>query len=345
MTQPDIDLERLVIFDLETTGLEADCKIVQIAAIRGERIYHSLVNPGMPIPPESTEIHRIRDEDVADKPSFDQIADQVLEFIKDSVLAGFNIRKFDVPVLRRELAHGGRKLPPLPILDFFELNQKMNPRSLAWFYKQYVGEEMDKQEAHDAVYDCICTRKAFLGMYGRHETLPTGLEELSIFAEPERIPVGGSDWLAWTANQCEPAFTRGKYRGWAISEVARKEPSYLNWLRSIDADAATKNIVNLFQKKRRDYVALLSEEHPLRWEPKYLAFRLAMDRDEPESFDALTALAEKTKNPSLTFLAAAWAAQKKRPEARDWGSRYLDMDDPYVHAQRRVNFVRKSIGA
>jgi len=343
MTSPDIDLERLVIFDLETTGLDADCKIVQIAAIRGERIYQSLVNPGIPIPPEVTEIHRIRDEDVADKPTFDQIVDDVLAFLDNAVLAGFNIRKFDVPVLRREVNAVGRKLPPMAILDFFELNQKMNPRSLAWFYQHYAGEEMDKQEAHDAVYDCICTRKAFLGMYNRHPDLPTELDALSMFAEPERVPVGGSDWLAWSPNQCEPAFTRGKYRGWALSEVARKEPSYLNWLRSIDADAATKNILNLFKSNRREYLAMLQEEHPLRWEPKYLAFRQAMDRGDGSALPDLVALAEQTKNPSLVFLAAAWMVQTKKDGAVEWGRRYLDMDDPYAHADRRVNFIRKNL--
>ena len=117
----DIDLDRLVIFDLETTGLESDCKIVQIAITRGERIYQSLVNPGMPIPPESTEIHRIKDEDVADAPVFGDIVDEVLEIMAGGVLSGFNIRRFDVPVLKREVNLVGKKLPPLPILDLFEL--------------------------------------------------------------------------------------------------------------------------------------------------------------------------------------------------------------------------------
>lgn len=338
-----IDLEQLIFFDLETTGLEADCKIVQIAVIRGERIFQSLVNPGMPIPPETTAIHRIKDEDVADAPRFAEIADDVLAFMKEGIYSGFNIRRFDLPVLRRELQQTGRTLPPLPILDLFELNQKMNPRTLAWFYRHYVGKEMDSSEAHDAVYDCICTRNAFLGMFEKHAELPTDLEALSLFAEPEKVPIGGSDWLVWTASQCEPTFARGKYRGWALSDVARKEPSYLNWLRSIDADASTKNLVHLYMSNRDAYIDLLKKEHGLRLEPRYLEFRQAMDRKDMKAYEALLALSEKTNDPSLTFLAAAWASQAKKPRAKSLAQRYLEMKDPNVNNERRSNFLKKTL--
>lgn len=338
-----IDLDKLVIFDLETTGLEADCKIVQIAMTRGERIYTSLVNPGMPIPPESTKIHRITDDQVADKPVFADLVDDVLDFIQDSVLSGFNVRKFDIPVLRREVEAVGRRFPALPVLDMFELNQKMNPRSLAWFYEHYTGEPMDAEEAHDAVYDCIATRKGFMGMLEKHKNLPTNLEELSIFAEPERVPIGGSTWFVWVGNQSEPCFSRGKYRGWALTDVNRKEPSYLNWLKSIDADPVTKNLIHLFKTNRTEYIELLKYEHPLRLEPRYLEFREAMDRKDMAAYDELAELAEKTKDPSLCFLTAAWAVQTKKDNAKELAQRYLAMEDPNVNVDKRTNFLRKTL--
>ena len=341
--RPPIDLERLVIFDLETTGLEVDCRIVQIAMIRGERIFQSLVNPQMPIPPETIAIHRITDEDVAGAPKFEEIADEVLAFIEDSVLSGFNIRKFDVPVLKREVIWAGRKFPALPMLDLFELNQKMNPRTLAWFYEHYSGTPMDRNEAHDAVYDCTCTRKGFLGMFAKHPDLPTELEKLTIFAEPDRIPVANSSWLAWTANQAEPTFNRGKYRGWAMADVHRKEPSYLDWLSSIDADSATKNMIRLYKTNREGYIRFLRGEHPLRWEPRYLEFRLAMDRRKKDRFPELLALAEANPEPSLVFLAAAWASQLKRQEAVELARRYLDMGDTNINEPKRRNFLKKTL--
>ncbi len=339
-----IDLDKLVIFDLETTGLEPDCRIVQIAMTRGDRILTYLVNPGMPIPPESTKIHRITDEDVKDKPAFCEIVDEVLTFIEGSVLSGFNVRKFDIPVLRREVSACGRPFPALPVLDLFELNQKMNPRSLAWFYEHYTGEPLDSDEAHDAVYDCIAARKGFMGMLDRHEELPRDLFDLSRFAEPERVPLGSSTWLVWSANQCEPTFARGKYRGWALSDVNRKEPSYLNWLKSIDADAVTKNIIHLFKTNRAEYIELLKYEHPLRLEPRYLEYREAMERKDEAAYEDLAALARETKHPSLVFLAAAWATQTQKAEARELAELYLSLEDPNVNLEKRSNFLRKMLG-
>ena len=339
----DIDLDRLVFFDLETTGLEADCRIVQIAIVRGERIFQSLVNPEMPIPAESTAIHRITDDQVEDKPVFGEIADDVLAFIDGGVLSGFNIRKFDVPVLKRELARFDRELPSFPILDMFELNQKMNPRTLAWFYEHYTGEAMDQSEAHDAVYDCSCTRKAFLGMYEKHPEMPTELMALTSFAEPDRLPVANSGWMIWTPNQCEPSFNRGKYRGWALSDVKRVEPSYLEWLLRIDADATTKTMIQLFKSNREGYIELLKSEHPNRWEPQYLEFRLAMDRNQVHRYPDLVAIAESGKQPSLMFLAAAWAVLQKKPEAATLASAYMNADDPNVNLEKRHNFLIKNL--
>lgn len=344
MKRDELDWDRLVVFDLETTGLEADCKIVQIAMLRGEKIFQSLVNPEMPIPPESTAIHKITDEQVADAPTFGKIVDQVDEFMKDGVLSGFNIRKFDVPVLRREYAAVGKPFPALPILDLFELNQKMNPRTLAWFYSHYTGKEMDAEEAHDAVYDCICTRDGFVGMLDKHDSLATDLDELVMFAEPERLAVGGSTWMVWTGNQSEPCFNRGKYRGWALSDVARKEPSYLNWLQSIDADSATKNMLSLFKSNKIGYIQFLKDEHPMRLEPLYLEFRHAMDRKDQDAYERLLAKSDETKDPSLLFLAAAWAVQEKKTEAKERAKKYLVLKDENVNEERRRNFLMKTLG-
>jgi len=339
-----VDLDKIVFFDLETTGLEADCRIVQIAMVRGERIYQTLVNPEMPIPAESTAIHRITDEQVADKPKLGELIEDILAFIEGSVLSGFNIRKFDVPVLKREMARFGKELPSYPIIDMFELNQKMNPRTLAWFFEHYTGEPMDQSEAHDAVYDCACTRKAFLKMYDRHPGLPTDLMELTSYSEPERLQVANSGWLIWSPNQCEPSFNRGKYRGWALSDVKRVEPSYLEWILRIDADAPTKTMIQLFKANRKGYVELLKTEHPNRLEPLYLEFRLAMDRNDTERFPELLELARTHKDPSLVFLASAWATLLKHDAAKALASEYLTMEDPNVNIEKRKNFLIQNLG-
>ena len=104
-----LNLERpLVFFDLETTGLNVGKdKIVEISLLKvmpdGEDITHTmLINPGCHIPIECSEVHGIYDKDVADKPKFEELADEILAFIGDADLAGFNSNKFDIPLLVEE---------------------------------------------------------------------------------------------------------------------------------------------------------------------------------------------------------------------------------------------------
>ena len=103
----------LVIFDLETTGTwVTKDKIVEIGMIRlmpdGSREdYIKRVNPGIPIPPNVSRIINITNEDVKNEPPFKDIAKEVLEFIGDADLGGFNIQRFDIPILEREIFEAG----------------------------------------------------------------------------------------------------------------------------------------------------------------------------------------------------------------------------------------------
>src|SRR5258706_5481157 len=106
----------LAFFDLETTGTDPlRDKIVEIALVRidpsGDREATTRrINPGRPIPAEATAVHGIRDEDVADAPPFSQLARGLLDVLKYADLAGFNVRRFDVPLLDREFREGGLDL-------------------------------------------------------------------------------------------------------------------------------------------------------------------------------------------------------------------------------------------
>ena len=95
----------IAFFDLETTGIDvAKDRIVEIAVVK---IYPNgnkesktwLVNPTIPIPPQTTAIHGISDEKVANEPTFNELAPHVYNMIKDSDLAGFNSDRFDIPLL------------------------------------------------------------------------------------------------------------------------------------------------------------------------------------------------------------------------------------------------------
>ena len=96
-------------FDLETTGIDvARDRIVEIAIFKvypnGNKESKTwLVNPTIPIPPQSTAIHGISNEKVANEPTFKELASQIHTMIKDSDLAGFNSDRFDIPLLAEEL--------------------------------------------------------------------------------------------------------------------------------------------------------------------------------------------------------------------------------------------------
>src|SRR5690606_8018567 len=110
----ELNLSRpIIFFDLEATGVDpVKDRIVELAFIRihpdGTRDqYIKRINPEIPIPPEATAIHGIRDEDVKDSPRFKQIARELYEWTRNADLAGYNSAKFDLPLLAEEFLRAG----------------------------------------------------------------------------------------------------------------------------------------------------------------------------------------------------------------------------------------------
>ncbi len=152
-----IPLDRpLAFFDLETTGLSRTSdRIIEIAVIRVspqgdvlERVRR--FNPGMPIPPEVTAIHGITDEDVAEEPPFSARAKSLWELLEPCDLAGFNLRRFDLPLLLAEFTRAGITFDPRSrrLLDMQVIFHREEPRDLSAAAKFYLGRE--HQEAHTA---------------------------------------------------------------------------------------------------------------------------------------------------------------------------------------------------
>ncbi|MGC1391673.1 MAG: 3'-5' exonuclease, partial [Bacteroidales bacterium] len=98
----------LAFIDLETTGINVSTdRIVELSVLKispngKEEWMSSRVNPEMPVPPKSTAIHGIKDEDVAKSPTFKEIARNLASFLEGCDLAGYNAIKFDIPVLAEE---------------------------------------------------------------------------------------------------------------------------------------------------------------------------------------------------------------------------------------------------
>jgi DNA polymerase-3 subunit epsilon len=121
--------DNLVFLDIETTGLNPFCgaKIVEIAMLKikdgKSESYETLVNPGCPIPLESSRIHFIRDDMVKDFPVFPDIAKDIADFISDATAVCHNA-KFDLSFVGKELKESGIPDKNLQYIDTLELARK-----------------------------------------------------------------------------------------------------------------------------------------------------------------------------------------------------------------------------
>ena len=230
----------IAIFDLETTGLNITTdRIVEIAIIRveadgSESEFLRRVNPGMPIPAEVSAIHGIFDEDIADAPSFAAIADEVVEFIGNSALAGYNSNKFDIPVLAEELMRAGCDfdVSSRRFVDVQNIFHKMEQRTLAAAYQFYCDKPM--QNAHNALYDARVTLDVFRAQLDRYDSLENNVDYLSSFSKAGNYNLLDFAGRLAINEHGEGMYNFGKHKGKTIREVMRIEPGYYGWM--IDAD-------------------------------------------------------------------------------------------------------------
>ncbi|MDR7543562.1 MAG: 3'-5' exonuclease [Armatimonadota bacterium] len=241
----------IVFLDLETTGPNPTVdRIVEIALVKvypdGRR--ESLtrrVNPGMPIPRESTRIHGIGDADVADAPRFEAIAADVLRFIGNADLAGFNVQRFDLPVLVRELAAAGQRLDLTgrAVVDSQIIFHRREPRHLAAAYRYYCGKELrDPHSASADVEACVEILDAQLATY---PDLPRTPEQLHEYFSPPREPdaVDPEGRFLWQGAEAVFAFGPDGIKGRPLREVAAKDRGFLEWILRKDFSPEVKAIV------------------------------------------------------------------------------------------------------
>ena len=242
LTQP------LAFFDLETTGIDpATDKIVEIAILRvdpgGDReAVTRRINPERPIPREASAVHGIRDEDVADAPPFRQVARELLGVFKDAHLAGFNVRRFDVPLLDRELRECGLDLAlsSRRIVDVMTIFHKREPRDLSAAVRFFLAREHDG--AHGAHADVAASIDVFEAQLDRYPDLPRTIEALDLWCNP--VPPGAVDRGGkFVLREGEVVFAFGKQKGRALSEVARKQPDYLEWILKQDFPEDARSLV------------------------------------------------------------------------------------------------------
>ena len=246
----------LAFFDLETTGININSdRIVELAIIKimpnGEIISKSTrINPAIPIPIESSLIHGIYDEDVKDKPTFKSLAHNLEQFLEGCDLGGFNIIKFDVPLLVEEFLRceidfdiSNRKL-----IDAQKIFHMMEPRTLTAAYKFYCGKNLEG--AHSAEADVFATYevlKAHIELYKDCEIKDaTGKQIIPIKNDMNALHDLTASQFADLAgrisfnNNGDEIFNFGKYKNMKVTEVLQKDPSYYDWMMKGDFALNTK---------------------------------------------------------------------------------------------------------
>ena len=225
----------LVFFDLETTGTDPQQdKIVEISALRiapdGTRESRTRrLNPERPIPAGASAVHGIRDQDVRDEPTFGQIARSLLDFLAGSDLAGFNVRRFDVPLLDREFRGCGLDLGlgQRRVVDAMAIFHRKEPRHLSAAVRFYL--ERDHAGAHGAEADTEAAAEILDAQLARYDDLPRSVAELEAWCEGQ--PPGAVDRSGkFTWQDGEAVFAFGKHKGKPLREVAERAPDYLSWI-------------------------------------------------------------------------------------------------------------------
>jgi DNA polymerase-3 subunit epsilon len=243
-------------FDLETTGTNITSdRIVEIAVVKlmpnGETIKKSnLVNPGIPIPPESTRFHGIKDDDVSGKPLFKEVAKEYAKFFEGSDLGGFNILKFDVPMLVEEFLRAGVEFEYIKkkIVDAQKIFHMMEKRTLAAAYKFYLNKEL--KDSHTAEADTIASMEVLLAQVARYDgqevtdtigkklgQVRNDVESLSQLTAMNMVDLAGR--MILDANG-EEIFNFGKHKNKKVLDVFRFEPAYYDWMMNGDFPLDTK---------------------------------------------------------------------------------------------------------
>ncbi len=233
----------LCFFDLETTGLDTmKDKIVSIAIKKifpdgTEENFYTLVNPGVPIPEQTSLIHGIYDKDVKESSLFVALSDQIFNFIKDSDLAGFNSNIFDIPFLSMEFYRVGIiwPKPNTKFIDVGNLYKIFNPRNLSAAYKQYTGSDMEG--AHNSAADVDATLQIFKGMQrSKHLPMNATVESLDLISayDKKRVDICGKFVKDDKGNY---VYNFGKHMGQRIS---MNNVEYLGWIQKNDFHPDTK---------------------------------------------------------------------------------------------------------
>lgn len=239
-----LKLERpLVFIDLETTGINiAIDRVIEIAIVKimpdkTKLVKHKFINPQMPIPKSSIDIHGITDEKVKDAPTFKEVANELKQFIDNADLSGYNSNRFDIPLLMEEFLRAGIELDMTNrrMLDVQTIFHMMEKRTLEAAYKFYCTKDL--VDAHSAEADASATWEILEAQLERYTHLGTTIDTVLQFTGEEKYVDFARRFVL--DNEVE-VFNFGKHKGRSVVEVLKAEPQYYDWMMRGDFPLHTK---------------------------------------------------------------------------------------------------------
>ena len=238
----------LVFFDLETTGTNINSdRIVEICYLKvypngNEEIKTMRINPEMHIPEQASAVHGIYDKDVADCPTFKDVARRIAADIEGCDLAGFNSNRFDIPVLAEEFLRAGVDVDLMKhkFVDVQVICHKLEQRTLSAAYKFYC--EKNLEDAHTAEADTRATYEVLKAQLDKYpDVLENDIKFLSEYSSfTKNVDFAGR--IVYDDNGVE-VFNFGKYKGISVVEVLRRDPGYYSWILNGDFTLNTKNVL------------------------------------------------------------------------------------------------------
>ncbi len=229
--------------DLETTGINVSTdRIVEIAIVKialdgTKQVKRRLVNPEMPIPKASTDVHGISDEMVKDAPTFKMLANEIKQFMEGSDIGGYNSNRFDVPMLNEEFLRAGIAvdIESRKLLDVQKVFHMMEQRTLSAAYQFYCHKTLE--DAHTAEADATATWEILEAQIDRYPQIGNTVASIVKFTGEDEI----IDFARrFVYDNGIIVFNFGKHKGKSVVEVLKEEPQYYDWMMKGDFALHTK---------------------------------------------------------------------------------------------------------
>lgn len=240
----NLQLNRPIAFvDLETTGISiTNDRIVEIAIVKvspdgSSLAKRKLINPLIPIPKNSSDIHGITDEMVKDAPSFKQVANEIKQFIDNCDLGGYNSNRFDIPMLIEEFLRAGIEFSTegRKMLDVQKVFHMMEQRTLSAAYKFYCSKTLEG--AHGAEADATATWEVLEAQVERYPQMGNTVDSIVKFTGEDDIVDFARRFIKEDGIEI---FNFGKHKGKPVTQVLKEEPQYYDWMMKGDFAMNTK---------------------------------------------------------------------------------------------------------